>query len=309
MITSVSLNPSIDKSLEIDGFHYGSMNRVGAVRRDAGGKAINLSVALSILGLPCACVGFLGKENGQFIENRLLSHGISGEFVYLDGLVRTNLKLRDSQTGTITEINEAGVPVEKAALEQMTQLILRYAEKSDFLVLTGSLPPGCPKDYYQTIIEKAEGLSCKCVLDAEGAALKAGICAKPYLIKPNRLELELEVGHSLKGIAEVAEAARALARKGIARVAVSLGEKGALLTDGRETYFARALDVPVQSTVGAGDSMVAGMICGLMADLPLEETLRRGAACATASIVRAGTQLLERATFKEMLDKIPIERV
>ena len=309
MITTVSLNPSVDKGITIEAFHYGSMNRVIEKRQDAGGKAVNVAVVASELGMYTRCVGFLCKENGLIIEQAMRRHGVESEWVWLEGSLRTNLKLLDAQAGVITEINESGVPVIPARLEEMTELITRSADDSDYLVLTGSLPPGCPKTYYAEIIESLAGSSCRLVLDAEGEALRHGIEAKPYLIKPNRLELELELGHALGSMKDVARAARAMVDRGISRVAVSLGADGALLADEQDVFFAPALKIDVKSTVGAGDSMVAGMILGLMADASTDEVLRRGAACAAATISEAGTRLTGRTKFKEMLENISVERV
>lgn len=122
MITAVSMNPSIDKSLTIERFQYGSMNRVMSSRRDAGGKAINMSVVASTLGLQVKCVGFLWRENGRFIENRLLENGVESEFLWLDGAVRTNLKVLDAEQGVVTEINEPGGQVSEEDLEKLTAL-------------------------------------------------------------------------------------------------------------------------------------------------------------------------------------------
>lgn len=309
MITAVSLNPSIDKALTIERFRYGSMNRVMSTRRDAGGKAINVSVVAATLGAETRCAGFLCRENGRIIENRLMAHGVQSEFVWLEGSVRTNLKVLDEEQGVVTEFNEPGVRVNAQDLAEMTELVCRLAEDSDFLVLTGSLPPGCPVDYYAQLIRAVEGIDVKCALDAEGEVLRRGIEARPCLIKPNRMELEMAVGRPLADRAGVIGAAKELARRGIDLVAVSLGAEGAILTDGERTLSSPGLHVPVRSTVGAGDSMVAGMIYGLMAEKPLEEVLRQGMACAAASVMAEGTRLTERSTYKSLLDDVMIEEV
>ena len=309
MITTVSLNPSVDKGVTIESFQYGSMNRVLQTRQDAGGKAVNVAMVASALGMETRCVGFLCRENGRIIDRTLTKHGVQTEWVWLEGSIRTNLKLLDAKAGIVTEINESGAPVDGAQLEAMDDLIARSHADSDFLVLTGSLPPGCPKSYYAQVIRSLTGSGCRMVLDAEGEALRQGIEARPYLIKPNRLELEIELGHALGSTKEVARAARELNDRGIARVAVSLGAEGALLADEHDVFFAPAMKIDVASTVGAGDSMVSGMIAGLQDELPTDEVLRRGAACAAASISKAGTRLTGRAEFEKMLTYITVERV
>ncbi len=309
MITSVSLNPSVDKSVTIECFHFGSMNRVVDSRKDAGGKAINVAVVAAELGIETRCVGFLRRENGQIIENKLIKHGVACECLWLDGSIRTNLKVLDQSKGVVTEINEPGLPVTAAQLEEVTEVIARAAEDSDYLVLTGSLPPGVKAGYYGEIISMLSGSACRLVLDAEGAAFKLGVSAKPYFIKPNKMELEMELGRKLMNTKEVAHAALKLVEKGIERVGVSLGAEGALLAGSDGVFFTPALKVAALSTVGAGDSMVAGMLSGMLRELGGDEVLRRGAACATASVLKEGTGLADRAKIKELLSQITVERV
>lgn len=145
MITAVSMNPSIDKSLTIERFQYGSMNRVMSSRRDAGGKAINMSVVASTLGLQVKCVGFLWRENGRFIENRLLENGVESEFLWLDGAVRTNLKVLDAEQGVVTEINEPGGQVSEEDLEKLTGPCVRPGRGQRFFGAHRSLPPAAPR--------------------------------------------------------------------------------------------------------------------------------------------------------------------
>jgi len=309
MITTVSLNPCIDRTVKVKQFTYGGMNRVFSARSDAGGKAINVAVSAAKLGLAAGCIGLLYKENGRMFENKLLANGCACDFVWLEGSVRTNIKLQDESTGQVTEINESGAPVKAETLEKMLDLIAVHAEKSDFLVLTGSLPPGCPDDFYRLAIEQAEGLDCRCVLDAEGAKFSEGIKARPFLIKPNLYELEVATGKSFETLEEIRDAAMRYIDMGVANVAVSMGARGALLTNGSETLYAPRVEVPVQSTVGAGDAMVAGLSAGFLAEKELEDVLRMGVAAGTASCMTEGTQLLERATYENLLNTIEIRRM
>lgn len=309
MITTVSLNPCVDRTITLDRFVYGGLNRAVSARGDGAGKAVNVAIVAASLGVQAECVGFLHRENGRIIENRLLLSGVSGDFVWLDGHVRTNIKLVDVEKGVVTEINESGAPVSEKDLEQMTELVLNHAQDSDYLVLTGSLPPGCPSDYYRTLIEAVEGLNCRCILDAEREALAQGLQARPFMIKPNQAELEAVVGHPLGSVHEVRDAALHFINHGVSVVAVSMGVHGALITDGEQTLYAPHMDVPVKSTVGAGDSMVAGLTIGFLSELPLEEAFRMGVACGTASVMTEGTQLVQKSTYKQLLDKMIIQKV
>ena len=153
-------------------------------------------------------------------------------------------------------------------------------------VLSGSLPPGCPADYYRTLIETVEGLGCRCILDADGEPMRYGLESRPFMIKPNRAELERMAGRELTTLQDVRAAALKYIDQGVAVVAVSLGADGALITDGDETLFAPKLTLELKSTVGAGDSMVAGLACGFIGDNELEEAFRMGVACASARCTR-----------------------
>ncbi len=307
MITAVCLNPCIDKMVSIAGFQYGGMNRIITARSDVGGKGVNVAIVAAQLGMESECIGFLRQDNGKIVERKLLTSGTQGDFLWLDGQVRTNIKLLDQATGQVTEINEPGRPVGDEQLSKMVDLVCQHAQDSDFLVLTGSLPPGCPADYYKTLIEAVEGLNCRCVLDAEGERLALGIQARPYLIKPNLYELETVVGRKLESLEDIQQAALGFIDQGIQVVAVSMGDRGALITDGEQTLYAPRVPVEVKSTVGAGDSMVAGLIAGLMAELPLQEVFRKGMACAAASVMLEGTLLPNKATYRQLLTKVAIQ--
>jgi len=309
MITTVSLNPCIDRTVKVKKFAYGGMNRITSARSDAGGKAINVAISAAKLGLEAGCIGLLYKENGRIIENKLMMNRVESDFAWLEGSVRTNIKLLDEATGQVTEINESGMAVTEETLDKMLDLIAKHAETSDFLVLTGSLPPLCPNDFYRRAIESVEGLDCRCVLDAEGEKFSEGIKARPFLIKPNLYELEMAVGHELSSLEQVRDAALRYIDMGVQNVAVSMGANGALLTNGQETLYAPRVEVAVQSTVGAGDAMVAGLTAGFLAEMEMEEVLRMGAAAGTASCMTEGTQLLEKATYKNLLNSIVIQRM
>lgn len=309
MITTVCLNPCIDRSISIAEFAYGGMNRVQSLRNDAGGKGVNVAITAARLGLETECITFLRKNGGHEIENRLMGNGVSSDAIWLDGTLRTNIKLLDRSNGIITEINESGASVTAEDLQKMTSLVCAHAQDSDFLVFSGSMPPGCPTDYYRTLIEAVEGLNCRCVLDADGDRLIEGLKARPFLIKPNKPELEAVVGRPLNTLQEIRDAATVYIDMGVSVVAVSMGSEGALITNGSESYYAPRLAVEVKSTVGAGDAMIAGYTAGFLAELPLDEVFRKGVACATASVMTEGTLLIDKAVYRSLLDKIEIQSI
>ena len=309
MITTISLNPSIDRTLTIDHLVPGGLNRVINTHSVAAGKGINVALTVAALGMDAECIGFMYKDGSKLFEKRLMMNSAAYNFVWCEGSVRTNIKVLDQSTGVITEINEAGAQVSEADLKRMSELVTLHAENTDYLVLAGSLPPGCPQDYYRTLIQSVEGLGCRCILDADGERMRYGLEAQPFMIKPNRYELEIMSGRELKTLPEIRDAAMKYISMGVSIVAVSLGADGALITDGDSTLYAPRINIDVHSTVGAGDAMVAGLVCGCIGDNDLEDTFRMGVACATARCVMDGYKVVDKTVYKALLDMVQIERI
>ncbi len=309
MITAVSLNPSIDRTLTVERFIPGGLNRVVSKSDIAAGKGINVALTVSGLGLNAECVGFMYRDSAPLFEKRLMMNSAAYDFIWCEGCARTNIKVFDRAAGVITELNENGQPVDEEKLKDMVDLVARHADASDYLVLSGSMPPGCPQDFYRTLIGAVEGLGCRCVLDADGERLKYGLEAKPFMIKPNRFELESMTGSRLATTEEIKRAALKYIDMGVEVVAVSLGADGALITDGHETLYAPRMNIEVKGTVGAGDAMVAGLVAGFMGDLDLHEAFRMGVACASTRCMTEGYKAIDRTVYKAFLDMVKIERV
>ncbi|MGX8706504.1 MAG: 1-phosphofructokinase family hexose kinase [bacterium] len=309
MITSISLNPSIDRTLTVEGFTPGSLNRVLAASDVAAGKGINVALTVSALGLDAECIGFMYRDSGSLFERRLMVNSTAYDFIWFDGEARTNIKVFDRAAGVVTELNESGRVVDAEALRAMTDLVCRHAENSDFLVLSGSLPPGCPDDYYRNLIEAVDGLGCRCVLDADGETLRQGLLARPFMVKPNRRELEGMAGRKLDTLDDVRAAAQQLIDRGVEVVAVSLGSDGAMILREDEALYAPRINIEVKSTVGAGDAMVAGLLAGFMAENDLEETFRMGIASATARCATDGYRIVEKPVWRALLEMVNIERM
>lgn len=270
---------------------------------------MNVALAASRLGVKSECVGFLQRESARMFEDKLAENGTGHDFVILEGRTRTNIKLRDEKTGLITEINQSGRAVCEEDIARMRALVAAHAQEGGFLVFAGSLPPGCPADTYKTLISIASERGCRCALDADGARLSEGIKAKPFLIKPNRYELQLMTGRELASLSDIRSAALSMVETGVSVVAVSLGAEGALITNGEESLFARALDIPVRSTVGAGDSMVAGMTAGFHDRAPLERAFRMGVAASAAACMTEGTRTFNLSDYEALFSRVAVERI
>ena len=309
MITSVSLNPSIDRTLTVDDFTAGGLNRVLGQTDVAAGKGVNVALAAAVLGADSECIGFMYREGGSLFEKRLCEGGVHSDFMWCEGAVRVNVKVFDRSRGEITELNSSGTPVTEEQLARMTCLVRDHARKADTMILSGSLPPSCPADYYRTLAEAAGAEGCRVILDADGERLRTGMQAKPFLIKPNRYELELLTGRKLDSLDLLLEAAQDCIRQGVGAVAVSMGGEGALITDGKRAFRIPGLKVEVKSTVAAGDSMIAGMAVGLGQGYPLEEAFRLGVAAATARCMTPPEEIISRETCLKISDELKMEKL
>lgn len=311
MVAAVCANPCVDRAVCIDSFAYGGMNRILQCREDGSGKGVNVALACARLGMEAACVGILPGQRNELVLRRLHEGGCASEFIPCAGAVRVNTKVMDRSAGVVTEINEGGAPVCAKEEEMLVEAAARWAGRCSHIVLTGSAPPGCSPELYGVMIQavKAAAPGCACVLDAEGAMLKEGLKALPDIVKPNRYELELLCGRELPEVEDVHSEAMKLICSGVHLVAVTMGGDGAYMTDGRDAYYAPALKVEVKSTVGAGDSFVAGMLLGLTEGLTLEGVFRRAMAAAASSLSAEGTGLVDPELFRAYLPQIHIERV
>lgn len=306
MITCVSLNPSIDRTLEIDKMQVGGLNRVRRQTDAAAGKGVNVALALAALGEETECVGFLQADGGELFRRRLRDGGVTWDFVESPGAVRVNMKVFDREKGQITELNGMGVPASQEQLKQARARIAAHAETAELLILSGSLPPQCPAEFYRTLAEDAR---CRVILDADGERLRLGLQAKPYLIKPNLAELEALTGRELRSLEDAVRAAKDCVAAGARMTAVSLGADGSVLTDGSETWRAKGVKVEVKSTVAAGDSMIAGFAAAFRRGMGMADALRLAAAAATVRCATPPEEIISGAACLEMAQKIEVERI
>lgn len=304
MIICVYLNPTIDKTIYLNEFKIGGTNRPEKILLDGAGKAINVAVVLKTLDENPLVLGLLCKDNGRIIKERLNNNHIKYDFIEIEGKCRLNTKIFDNKTKEITEINETGIVVDSNIIDRIKNKLFDVAKKDDIVILTGSLPPGCKKNTYAQMIAELNKKGVKCVLDADGEVLIEGVAQKPYFIKPNIDELKVLTGIDIKSNAQIYDAAMNLIDDGIHMVGVSMGKDGAFLFDKENAYFAEPLNLDVKSTVGAGDSMVAGIVANLKSSKDI--ALRSGCAAASASVTMEGTKLATKKLYKEMFDVLKV---
>lgn len=309
MIYTVTLNPALDKTALVPSLKVDGVNRVAALRRDAGGKGINVSKVVAKLGGQTEAWAILAGNTGEWVRSALEADGIGVRSIAAQGETRTNLKVVDPEAGTHTDINEPGPEVTDAMLDAMLDALVAVAPTGSIVVIAGSLPRGVRPETYAIWTRHLGEAGLRVFLDADGEALACAIEAGPHLIKPNEVELSGIVGHELRTPEEAAVAARGLARRGVARVVVSMGGQGAVFCTADEAWHAGTVKVPVGSTVGAGDSVVAAIAYAESLGMDLEETMRLAMATGAANVMESGTQAAERSVVDSLVGKVVLRRL
>jgi 6-phosphofructokinase 2 len=309
MIYTVTLNPALDHFIEVDDLSVDDANRVKSECLYAGGKGIDVSRALRRLGGDSMALGFMGGHNGRTMMDLLKAEGVTCYFTPISQETRRDIVVCTGRPRTQTMLNAPGplvTPVEwHAFLTHLRLLDLREA----YVVVSGSLPRGVPADAYYQIVALVQAHGARAVLDADGPCLRAGLKAKPFAIKPNLNELRRATGKPLGTEAEILASATSVNRAGVEVVLVSRGRRGLLVVSGGARIRAVPPAVRVRSTVGAGDSAVAGFVFGHASGKSLEECARFAAAAGTAATLAPGNQLCSLKDTLRLVPRIRVERL
>ena len=304
MIITVTMNPAIDKTIELNTFVHGDLNRIQKVILDAGGKGINVSKTIRALGGESLATGFLGGRNGDYIQDVLQELLIKTDFVKIEGETRVNTKIVES-AGMVTELNEKGPIINVHAMGNLMAKLMNYLKNDSLLVLSGSVPLGVPKTIYKSLTELAREMGAKVFVDADEELLAEALKAKPDIVKPNRGELEKYFGYTMNTEEQILEAGQKLLEKGVKTVIISLGAEGAYFIDKEHTLYSPALSTEVNSTVGAGDAMVAAFSYGIDQGLTFEETAKLAMATSGGAVTTVGTKPPQKedveVLFKQVL--------
>lgn len=306
MIITVTLNPAVDKTVELDHLNVGFVNRVKVLSVDAGGNGINVSKVIKSIGGKSLVLTMLGGKTGGFIGDYLDKEEISCRAVLTESETRTNVKIIDRLNCTNTDINEIGGAVTEEELHRMELLLFDNVNKGDIVVFTGSIPQNCEYTVYNIWIQKMKELGALTILDAEGELLKEGVKAAPTVIKPSLGELERLAGRGFKDLEDMKQYISSLIKQGIKIVAVSMGAKGVLIMDERETYFAKTVEVDIKNKVGAGDAVVAALAFCLEKEVSLEKMAALSVAAGEANITVEGTYAAEYKLVKELMERTEV---
>ena len=307
MITTVCMNPALDKTVTVDSLQKGQVNRIRASRTDVGGKGVNVAVVARRLQLDAQVIGIAGEDGLDRIRQAMDAEGVQHAFLPVEGAVRVNTKVVSLDGSGVTELNESGPAMTADVLAEFFALAREKAQGSDAVVITGSLPPNCPAGTYRELIRALSGT--RCILDVGGAELVLGVEARPFLVKPNHHELAAALRTELKTMEDIRRGAQSLVDAGAENVVVSMGKDGALYVGAEGAFYAPEVPVEVHSTVGAGDALVGGLLYGLTKYGTMREAFRCGVAAGTASVMTEGTQLIVPEDFHRLLGRVHIEEL
>lgn len=309
MIYTLTLNPAVDRELTVPNMEFDSVLRASESRVDFGGKGFNVSRLLKSMGTSSTAVGFLGGRAGELLQDGLQKLGIGTDFVWVPGETRTNVSIVTESHDHYIKVNERGPLVDAVKQKELLDKIEALAKPGDWWVLAGSLPLGALDDFYARIVNMLNQHEAQAILDTSGKSLQLGCAEKPYLVKPNVEEARALTGLPMNTHFEIAVAAGAIRETGAQNVIVSMGKVGALLHTPEVTWLTYSPKIKEKNPIGAGDSMVGGLVWALTQGIVLKESLGWGVASGAATASLSGTEVGSRPLIEELFAQVNYERL
>lgn len=305
MISTITLNPSVDKRYILDDFEKGKVSRALEVHNTAGGKGINVARVVKQLGEKVGATGFLGGANGDFISKELEKLNIKSDFVKISEDTRCCIAILSNSCGQ-TEILEPGPQVTEDELDSLYIKYSKMLQDSSIVCASGSILKEVPASIYKELITKAKNYDVKFILDTSGDALVKGIEARPHIIKPNKDELEYIFNKKLESEAEIIRCAKKLGQTGIEIVFVSLGERGSIVVKDDRAYKVEIPNIEAVNPVGSGDSTVAGLAVALQRGYDFRDMLAFATSCGTANAMERETGMIRIENVERIRKKVKI---
>jgi len=309
MIFTVTLNPAVDRELTVDEITFDTVLRASDWRVDCGGKGFNVARMLKSLGITSVALGFAAGKSGEMLNDKLQSLGIETDFVWVSGETRTNVSIVSTKNGQYVKVNEPGPTITEVDLINLANKIGERVMSGDWWVLAGSLPPGVPPSYYTELITIIQSAGAKVFLDTSDEALRQNCAAKPLLVKPNDQEAHELTGLPVSTMKEIAAVGKAISAMGPASVIISLGKEGAVLVDEGKEWLAASPEIIAANPIGAGDSMVAGIVWGLSQGDSMQDALCKGIACGAATASQKGTSVGSLEQVNTLLAEVQLKIV
>jgi len=309
MIFTVTLNPAVDREMTVDTISFDTVLRALDWQVDCGGKGFNVARMLKSLGISSMALGFAAGKSGEMLADKLQSLGIETDFIWVEGETRTNVSIVSAENGQYVKVNEPGPTITETDLGLLAKKIGDWVEAGDWWVLAGSLPPGVPPTYYSELITIIQSAGAKVFLDTSDEALRQNCAAKPLLVKPNDEEAHELTGLPVGTKEEIAAVGKAISAMGPANVIISLGKKGAVLVNDGKAWLAASPKILAANPIGAGDSMVAGVVWGLSQGDSMQDALCKGIACGAATAGQKGTSVGSLEQVNQLLAEVQLQEV
>ncbi len=307
MILTVCLSPCIDVNVEVDSLSVGMSHKIISKRIFFTGKAINVAIGIARLKGEAFSTGFMYEENGNQFEHELHREGVPYKFVWNKGRVRENYKFIDNKS-MLTEVDDVSPAVSPEKQNELIELVKRIAPSCEAVVISGSLAKDMTPDYYAKILQCVPD-NVKKVVDTEGERLLQALNCGADLVKPNLDELSRTVRRPLNSHESIISACREIIKKGAKIVLVSLGKHGAIITDGVHAYYSKSVNVAMNSTLGAGDAMVAAATQALVEGDNLKDILKRGVAAGTAAVTTPDSISFSKVKYEEILSSLTVKEI
>ena len=307
-ILTVTLNPALDLTVRLSHLQPGQVHRSQALLSHAAGKGVNVAQVLADLGHSVTVSGFLGENNQAPFNALFASRGFVDAFIRVPGDTRSNIKLAEDD-GRVTDLNGPGPQVSELAQQALLDKLDQIAASHDAVVVAGSLPQGISAQWLCELLRRLKSLGLKVVLDSSGEALKQGLSAGPWLIKPNTEELSAALGHDIASLEAQTAAAAQLQARGVEHVVISHGAEGVNWFNPAFALQARPPKVRVASTVGAGDSLLAGMLHGLLSGHTPEQTLRTATAIAAMAVTQIGFGISDAVQLAMLESRVSVRHL
>lgn len=308
MILALNLNCSLDKIYTVDHLDYGGVVRAKRTQNTAGGKGLHIANICNLLDEDYLVTGFLGGHTGNLIQDILDKNHTRHDFVTITGETRSCINI-GTPDGKQTEVLEAGPVIHEeeqhAFLEKYDELL----KKTSIVVGSGSIPQGVAKDFYGLLIDRAKKAGKHFLLDTSGEALLAALPHQPFLIKPNKDEMEALTGKKIQRVEDAAAEAKKFLKEGISLPVISLGKEGSVIGWQDTIYHAQPPMYKAVNAVGSGDAFVAGIAIGLMHELSILDVIRLGSACGTANVLEAESGYVDPKKVKKIFQEVKVSEL
>ncbi len=307
MVVTVTLNPSVDRTVFVNGFAPSKTNRVTHSETDAGGKGVNVARIAKVMGVETVALGFVAGGPGQFVRHVLDKEGVPHDFIEVDGETRLNVSIEDGSGNPPTTLNERGPFITKENWHQFLERLDKWLPNAEWVEIGGSIPPGLPISVYSDLVQRIHGSNRKACLDADGESMMAAITQSPDMVKPNREEVERLLNISIGNLDQALLASRMLLERGIKFPIVSMGSLGAALATQEIAILARPPKIEAKSTIGSGDSLIGAFLASLAQGKTIGEAMKWGVAAGAATALSDGASIGSKDDIDRLVSQVQIE--